>query len=98
MGGGGQRLMQELPTLLADWKEESVSKKIAKSGTAKTLYTFKLGKDDAAQLGTILAGAAQNSTVKAFLSSLTFSKTQAIKLYTTRRVRYFVLPMKGNAA
>ena len=78
-----KRLMQELPTLLADWKkEESVSKKIAKSGTAKTLYTFKLGKDDAAQLGTILAGAAQNSTVKAFLSSLTFSKTQAIKLYT----------------
>ena len=72
-----KRLMQ------ADWKkEESVSKKIAKSGTAKTLYTFKLGKDDAAQLGTILAGAAQNSTVKAFLSSLTFSKAQAIKLYT----------------
>ena len=78
-----KRLMQELPTLLADWKkEESVSKKIAKSGTAKTLYTFKLGKDDAAQLGTILAGAAQNSMVKAFLSSLTFSKAQAIKLYT----------------
>lgn len=77
-----RRLTDDLPVLLAQWMtEDDISKKLEKYGTAKRLYTYTLPAEDAAALGEVLAGAAQEERVRAFLSGLTFTKEQEITVY-----------------
>ena len=74
-----KRLMNDLPVLLASWMEEkSVTKKIDKMGTAKYMRTYEIPEEEAQQLGSLLADAAQEPRVQAFLSSLTFTDDQEI--------------------
>ena len=77
-----KRLMNDLPVLLASWMEEkSVTKKIDKMGTAKYMRTYEIPEEEAQQLGSLLADAAQEPRVQAFLSSLTFTDDQEITVY-----------------
>ena len=77
-----KRLMDDLPVLLVSWMEEkSVTKKIDKMGTATYMRTYEIPEEEAQQLGTLLADAAQESRVQAFLSSLTFTEDQEITVY-----------------
>ncbi len=77
-----KRLIDELPVLLAAWMEEkSVTKRIDKMGTAKSMRTYEIPEEEAQRLGELLAEAAEESRVQAFLASLVFTKDQEITVY-----------------
>ena len=50
-------------------------------GTAKYMRTYEIPEEEAQQLGSLLADAAQEPRVQAFLSSLTFTDDQEITVY-----------------